>query len=165
MTADDDESADCHLIDDGGPQLIAVEAACDDIVPQALWVRVGPVFYDSTQAADEPGIWVMYQERHQASSLSGTVLLTPAVWEKLAAAVDDRLARQGAMTRADRFTRAVRAVHQKYKEACAEAADLRQENERLTAELRRARAVIAGQNELVELAENVLGAAHHGRHR
>jgi hypothetical protein len=82
---------ECFLDDDGGSVVIAVEA--DDNPTghrQALWVRVGEVF-DGDQVRDEPGVWVEYQERYLASGTSGPVLLTPAIWRKLARAVCERL--------------------------------------------------------------------------
>jgi hypothetical protein len=150
----------CCLIDDGSSQLIAVEDADEAVEkPQALWVRVGMV-YDGGVRRDEPGIWVEYQERYMAAPLSGSVLLTPALWEELANAVDERLSRNGEYTRIDKLVKAVRAVHRKYKDKCAELASLRQENTALQNDLRRCQAGIAAQNELVRLAEDVLRIEH-----
>lgn len=89
----DDES---WLEDDGGPMVIAVEAIPDgiDATPQALWVRVGPV-YDIEGERPEPGVWIEYQESYLGSGMSGPVLLTPATWRELAAAVETRLKRRG----------------------------------------------------------------------
>lgn len=81
-----------HVVDDDGAEVIAVEEADD---PQALWFRVGQV-YDGDTLRKEPGIWINYQERYMASGLSGPVLLTPAVWRELVAAVDARLRRRRA---------------------------------------------------------------------
>ena len=83
--------APCHLKDDGAPEVIAIEAGSE---PQALWVRVGPVFANGKQQ-DEPGVWICYQEKHTASGLEGPVLLTPQVWRELAAAVEKRLQDKG----------------------------------------------------------------------
>lgn len=80
---------ECHLEDDG-TVLVAIEETSDDIEPQSLWVRVGPVFDGDTER-DEPGIWIEYQEVHMKWPPSGPVLLTPAVWRQLAAAVEERL--------------------------------------------------------------------------
>lgn len=86
------DAAGCHLVDDGGPQVVVVEdAGGSAVTPQALWVRVGHV-YDGGEKRDEPGIWVCYQEAYLAGPLLGPVLLTPAAWRKLAAAVESRLA-------------------------------------------------------------------------
>jgi hypothetical protein len=157
MTAEEPlDRTECRVIDDGGPQLDVVESSIPGITPQALMVRVGPVF-DNGKQRDEPGIWVEYQASYYESDVSGPVLLTPAAWEQLAACVDDRLSsRWNVVTRAERFTRAVRAVHRRYKEVRAEVNSLRAANGRLEDELRRCRAVIREQCQLVELAEDVL---------
>lgn len=83
---------ECRLDDDGSPsdQIIAVEAGND---PQALWMRVGPV-WDGDEVRDEPGVWIEWQDRYMASSLAGPILLTPAVWRELVQAVEWRLARR-----------------------------------------------------------------------
>jgi hypothetical protein len=156
VAGESNEDLGCHLVDDGSSQLIAVEAAdsnCDE--PQALWVRVG-VVYDKGEARAEPGIWVNYQERYMAGPLAGIVLLTPAVWAELTAAVDELLSSRGMVTRTDKFMRAVRAVHAKYKAGQAEITLLEHENEQLKQELAHCRAGIQSQNYLVKLAEDVL---------
>jgi hypothetical protein len=81
----------CFLDDDGGSAVIAVEAADSQGHRQSFEVRVGPVFYGSSKAAAEPGIWICYQEEHQHSRPAGPVLLTPAVWREMARAVELRL--------------------------------------------------------------------------
>ena len=82
---------ECYLDDDGfGPEVHAVEAGDD---PQALCVRVGPVFYEDGMA-EEPGVWIEYQERHMRGPLTGPVLLTPDVWRQLNRAVERRLRRK-----------------------------------------------------------------------
>jgi hypothetical protein len=84
---------ECHLEDDGGgTEAVAIEAVQSDGHRQSLWVRVGPVYYGGEQAA-EPGVWITYQENHMHTPLAGPVLLTPAVWRELSAAVEERLAR------------------------------------------------------------------------
>jgi hypothetical protein len=146
------ESLECHLVDDLSSQLIVVEA--DDSTgekPQALWVRVGLVFDGS-----EERIWVNYQEHYMAGPLAGPVLITPDVWAELVAAVDELLSTRGVLTRAGKSTRAVRAVHAKYKASRAETASLEHEVKQLKHELARCQAVIQGQNYLVNLAEDVL---------
>lgn len=81
----------CYLDDDGfGPEVHAVEAGDD---PQALCVRVGPVFYPDG-IGKEPGIWVEYQEHHMRGPLTGPVLLTPTVWRELNRSVKRRLRRK-----------------------------------------------------------------------
>jgi hypothetical protein len=88
--------SDPYVIDDGGTaEVVAVEApTTDGSPPQALWVRVGPV-YDGAAGEErrEPGVWIQYQERHMAGPLFGPVLLTPAAWRALATAVEERLQR------------------------------------------------------------------------
>ncbi len=71
----------------------AVEAAGEDEPPQALIVRVGPVFYHDGQAK-EPGVWVEYQENYMASLPQGPVLFTPAAWRELSRAVNRHLDRR-----------------------------------------------------------------------
>lgn len=78
---------DSHIVDDGGPMIVAVEEADE---PQALWVRVGPV-YDNNAKRDAPGVWVEYQESYMNSRPQGPLLYTPQTWLELAAAVEDRL--------------------------------------------------------------------------
>jgi hypothetical protein len=81
---------ECYLDDDGlSPEVHAVEAGAD---PQALCVRVGPVFYAEGRA-QEPGVWIEYQEHHEAGPLTGPVLITPEVWRQLNRAVERRLRR------------------------------------------------------------------------
>jgi hypothetical protein len=80
------------------PEVIAVEEPGDDGIPQALRVRVGPVFDGSTERR-EPGIWVTYQERYQASDLSGPLLLSPATWRALNTAVEERLRKPSGVRR------------------------------------------------------------------
>jgi len=92
------EMADCYLDDDGGPEVAAIEAATGDCKPQALCVRVGPVFFQDGEAR-EPGIWVEYQEAWMASPLCGPVLLTPEVWRELNKAVERRLKKRKKMHR------------------------------------------------------------------
>jgi hypothetical protein len=82
------EKKKCRLDDDGGPQVVVIEAGED---PQALWVRVGPVYKHATTKRKKPGIWIEYQSTHMASDMSGPVLLTPKVWRKLVKAVEDEL--------------------------------------------------------------------------
>ena len=79
--------AEEQFVDDGGPEVVVVEAGSE---PQALWVRVGPVF-DSSGERPEPGVWVEYQPRYMASDLVGPVLLTPELWDRLDRAVRARL--------------------------------------------------------------------------
>ena len=83
-----------ELIDDGGPQLIAVEAGDQSGASQALWVRTGPV-WDGDSKRAEPGIWIGYQERYMGAPLAGPVLLDLATWRALASAVEERLSRYG----------------------------------------------------------------------
>lgn len=148
--------SECRVIDDDGPVVDVVESSIPGITPQALVVRVGPVFHDGVQSS-EPGIWVEYQPEYLASEMQGPVLLTPAAWEQLAAAIDHRLSsRWNTVTRAERFTRAVRAVNRKYKESRAEVNILRRENTRLAAELRDCQAVMQSWRELVGLAEAIV---------
>lgn len=86
---------ECHLDDDDfGPEVHAVEAASDGEIPQALCVRVGPVYYESSKPAKEPGVWIEYQEHHERGPLTGPVLLTPRVWRQLNRAVERRLRRR-----------------------------------------------------------------------
>lgn len=85
---------DCHLDNDGGPEVIAVEEIAPVGRRQSLWVRVGPVFYGHERAA-EPGVWITYQEDHMSSGMTGPVLLTPQVWRELSKAVEERLNRYG----------------------------------------------------------------------
>lgn len=80
----------CELDDDGGPVVMAIEAPDSSGHKQSLWIRVGPVFYSGKQAK-EPGVWVEYQPEHLRSSTEGPILLTPAVWRQLNAAVEWRL--------------------------------------------------------------------------
>jgi hypothetical protein len=89
------EKKKCRLDDDGSPQVVVIEAGED---PQALWVRVGPVYdtvqlngFEKTVQRKRPGIWIEYQSNHMASDLSGPVLLTPKVWRKLVKAVEEGL--------------------------------------------------------------------------
>jgi hypothetical protein len=95
---------DEQLVDDGGlsSEFIFVEAAPDEIsiTPQALWVRVGPVFY-SDKAETEVGVWIMYQEGYMKADLMGPVLLSPQAWRKLNATVEERLQAKGVMPSAD----------------------------------------------------------------
>lgn len=84
---------DCHLDDDGGPEVIAVEAESRGH-RQSLWVRAGPVFYGTSEAAKELGVWVEYQKEHMHSPMVGPVLLTPQVWRDLNRAVEHRLRRR-----------------------------------------------------------------------
>jgi hypothetical protein len=80
----------CRLDDDGlGPEVHAIEAGKD---PQALLVRVGPVFYEDRPA--EIGVWIEYQHHYSKSSLFGPVLLTPQVWQELVKSVQSRLDRR-----------------------------------------------------------------------
>lgn len=76
-----------HLDDDGGPEVVAVESGD---TPQALWVRVGPVFHED-EKDEEPGIWICYQNKHMSSNLLGPILLTPETWRTLDRAVRERL--------------------------------------------------------------------------
>jgi hypothetical protein len=94
---------ECHLDDDGGPLVIAIETAEPEVTRQSLHVRVGPVFHGNAPG-DEPGVWIEYQEIHMASLLQGPVLLTPAVWREMSRAVNRRLRRD----RIRRVTRRVR---------------------------------------------------------
>jgi len=88
-------NGNCYLDDDGGSEVRAVEEAGPGCCRQSLHVRVGPVFYDSDVPGTEPGVWIEYQEEHEASLPAGPVLLTPAVWRELNAAVETRLKRKG----------------------------------------------------------------------
>jgi hypothetical protein len=81
-------TTEAYLDDDGGPQVTAVEAADSTGHRQALHVRVGPVFYGDSNPAKNPGVWIEYQEEHMKSSLTGPVLLTPAVWRELVHVVE-----------------------------------------------------------------------------
>jgi hypothetical protein len=85
---------DCHLDDDGGPEVYAVEATDGYCHRQSLHIRVGPVFHGGEEAA-EPGVWVEYQEEHLKCLPAGPVLLTPEVWRELNKAVEARLGRKG----------------------------------------------------------------------
>lgn len=87
----------CHLEDDGGPEVYAVEAADGYCHRQSLHVRVGPVFYHDGEAR-EPGIWIEYQVEHEKSSMTGPVLLTPEVWRELNQAVELRIRFYGRRT-------------------------------------------------------------------
>ena len=150
----------CRVIDDASSSFTVIEDAGNSgATPQALIIRVGVVFDNGVERA-EPGIWVEYQEAYYESDVSGPVLLTPAAWEQLTALIDDRLSRRDTMTRAERFTRAVRAVHLRYKEARAEVTTLQRENVYLKAELQRCQAAIQAQETLVDLAEDVLWIKH-----
>jgi hypothetical protein len=156
LAGESGEDPGCHLVDDGSSQLIAVEEAdSNGEKPQALWVRVGMV-YDFGELRGEPGIWVKYQEHHMAGPLAGPVLLTPAVWEQLVAAVDELLSRRGVNTSVGKLMKAVRAVHAKYKARSAEVTSLRAEVNRLEDGLRQCQAAFHSQTELVALAEDVL---------
>lgn len=88
---------ECRVDDDGGPEIVAIEAGEPDLgdEPQSLWVRVGPVFGPDGAHWDEPGVWICYQEKHMAGPQQGPVLLTPAVWRELNTAVEERLADRG----------------------------------------------------------------------
>jgi len=91
LSDDGEDMSECYLDDDGlSPEVHAVEAGDD---PQALCVRVGPVFYPEGQAR-EPGVWVEYQEHHNRGPLTGPVLITPQVWQQLNRAVMRRLRRK-----------------------------------------------------------------------
>jgi hypothetical protein len=85
---------DCRLEDDGGrsSEMLLVEAGDE---PQALWVRVGPVFEAGGVRRREPGVWLSYQEDYMAGPLTGPVLITPAVWRELERAMRWRLRRRG----------------------------------------------------------------------
>lgn len=80
--------------DDGGPVVIAVEAAPQDCSRQALWVRVGPV-WDGNEERPEPGVWIEYQADYMREPLTGPVLLSPATWRHLTEAVLERLRERG----------------------------------------------------------------------
>jgi hypothetical protein len=85
--------AEARIDDDGfsSAPVIAIEASGPDGEPgQALWIRVGPVYYGESEPR-ELGVWISYQEWHMASGLQGPVLLPPDVWDELAAAVARRL--------------------------------------------------------------------------
>lgn len=86
---------DCHLDDDGGCQVIAVEQADSQGHRQALWVRVGPVFYGTSEPHPLPRVWIEYQQEYQGSALSGSVMLDPDVWRELTAAINNRLEERG----------------------------------------------------------------------
>jgi hypothetical protein len=110
----------CRLIDDGGPQVISIEDPSDlGHAPQALWFRVGPV-YDSGKLRTEPGVWVCYQKSYLAGPLDGPVLLTPAAWEQLVTAVNERLTRCDALTVTSKLWRVVRVGCARCKIKCAE---------------------------------------------
>lgn len=81
----------CFVDDDGGSVVIAVEDENDEGQHQALWFRVGPVFYGTNDPAPEPGVWIEYQEEYEHSALAGPVLLTPQAWRQAAAAIEERL--------------------------------------------------------------------------
>jgi hypothetical protein len=144
-----------RLEDDGGPQVDAVEEVLAGMSPQAITIRIGPVF-DNGKKRGEPGVWVEYQESYRRCLPAGPVLLTPALWEELANAVDERLSRNGECTRIDKLVKAVRAVHRKYKDSRTEAAALRKENTALRNELRRCQAGLEMQAALVKVAEDVI---------
>lgn len=84
---------DCHLDDDGGPEVYAVEATDGYCHRQSLHIRVGPVFHGGEEAT-EPGVWIEYQEVHLGCLPAGPVLLTPEVWRELNIAVEYRLRRR-----------------------------------------------------------------------
>lgn len=79
---------DCFLKADP-TEAVAVEGGEN---PQALWVRVGPVF-DGENQRREPGVWISWQDEYMNSSLGGPVLLTPRVWRQLAQAVESAISR------------------------------------------------------------------------
>lgn len=83
---------ECHIDDDGGSIVIAIEAPDSSGHRQSLWFRVGMVFYGD-DVADEPGVWVEYQEEHNSSSMAGPILITPEVWKQLSHAVNHRISR------------------------------------------------------------------------
>jgi hypothetical protein len=57
----DDPDSFCHLVDDGGPEVVAVKDSGSEVeIPGALWVRVGPV-WDGATRRSEPGVWINYQ--------------------------------------------------------------------------------------------------------
>lgn len=96
--------------DDGLPSgdFIAIEDPDSAGHRQALWVRVGPVFYgNGTVQATIPGIWISYQEEYMGSPLSGPVLLTPGTWKQLDKAVRRRLRLRKLRQLRLRFYRAV----------------------------------------------------------
>ncbi len=64
---------ECRLDDDGGPEVHAIEAGKD---PQALVVRVGPVFYPEGEAK-EPGVWIEYQDHYNRAGCCGAVPAGP----------------------------------------------------------------------------------------
>lgn len=88
--------ADEQFIDDGGlsSEVICVEAAPEGRTPQALWVRVGPVFSPEGERS-EPGVWITYQVGYYETDMAGPVLLSPAKWRELAEAVEWRLREKG----------------------------------------------------------------------
>lgn len=88
MSKKKNRAAKCRLDDDGAPEVVAIEAGED---PQALWVRVGPVYDHATVERKKPGIWIQYQGNHMASDMQGPILLTPKVWQRLVQAVGDNL--------------------------------------------------------------------------
>lgn len=75
-------------LEDEGTIAIAIEE--DDV--QALWVRVGPVYFNH-EIYDEPGIWIEYQERYMDSDLRGPVLISAETWDELDKYVRRRLAK------------------------------------------------------------------------
>jgi hypothetical protein len=81
---------DCFLDDDGGSVVIAVEETDAEGHRQGLWFRVGPVFRGD-HVADDPGVWIEYQEEYMGSPMTGPVLLTPEIWCRLAGAIRRRL--------------------------------------------------------------------------
>ena len=89
------EMAACHLDDDGGCQVIAVEAADSQGHRQALWVRVGPVFFGTSEPDPTPRVWIEYQQEYMKSGLSGSVMIDPAVWRQLAEAINSMLEERG----------------------------------------------------------------------
>jgi hypothetical protein len=79
------------LDDDGGPGVFAVEEAA---IPQALFVRVGPVYDEGELRRKEPGIWVEYQHEYMNSTYLGPLLFDVKTWEALVRAVDKRIYRR-----------------------------------------------------------------------
>lgn len=63
-----------------------------DSAGQHLDFRVGPTF-TKKGVMKTPGLWIGFQRRHMSSSRQGDFLMSPAIWKRLRAEIDRRMAR------------------------------------------------------------------------
>jgi hypothetical protein len=86
-----------EYVDDDGTlscDIVFAEQVPEDmpILAQALWIGVRPGYGEDGKRLPEPTIWVQYQQRHMASSLTGCVAISPESWDKINEAVQWRVA-------------------------------------------------------------------------